>query len=548
MTAQQHRTDSEDLSIDLLRSQLAERSQQLDATQVELQQTNSELMMLTAELDSRIDELTHLNTQLERYQTHLEALAAQLAEATDAANAANRAKSAFLANMSHELRTPMSAILGFTDLLTDDEITADRRHEYLDIIARSGKHLLALITDVLDMSKIESGRMETASHPVRLRQMAGETIELLRDVAGGKGLVLSMDVTDDTPGVILVDASKLREVMLNLLSNAIKATAAGVVRMSIRMVTDTTTSGQCLSVDVSDTGIGIGPDDLEITFEPFRQIGETTGGTGLGLSISRHFAELMGGTLTVDSVVGRGSVFHLIVPVQACDDESVALPAATRPVIGLEPGQMVQVMVVEDQPENALLLSTLMERVGICSTIVGNGAEAVDAFSIIHPQLIWMDRRMPVMDGVEATRRIRALPGGDEVVIVGVTASAMSDERSTLVDAGMNTVISKPYESSEIFGCLERMLHLRFRYRDESPVAEGAATVLDAAALGNLPAEILDELDDALTMLDQERILLAVREAAAVDAAIGAALHTAATALQYGLILSLLDELRRPAH
>jgi signal transduction histidine kinase/DNA-binding response OmpR family regulator len=530
---------------DALRQQLAERTRELDETHAELQQMNSGLLMLTTELDGRIDDLTEANTQLERYQSHLQALAVQLAEATDTASAANRAKSAFLAHMSHELRTPMSAILGFAELLTDDDITADRRHEYLDIIARSGKHLLALITEVLDMSKIESGRMEIKSGPVQLRQLADDTIELLRDTAGRKGLDLSMDVADDVPRVVLSDGDKLREVMLNLLSNAIKATATGAVRMIIRVLTDPSTSGPCLWVDVSDTGIGIGPDDLEATFEPFRQVGEMEGGTGLGLSISRRIAELMGGTLTVDSVVGRGSVFHLIVPVEASDAAFAAAPIASRAVVGLDPGQLVRVMVVEDQPENALLLNTLMERVGIVSQIAVDGAEAVELFSTFHPHLIWMDRRMPVMDGVEATRRIRALPGGGGVIIVGVTASVLSDELSAVLDAGMNEVIGKPYEPSEIFGCMERTLHLRFRYRDEA-LLTAPEMVLDAVALGLLPAGVLDELEDALTLLDQQGIELSVRHAEVADAAIGAALRAIAASLQYGHILSLLDELRGP--
>jgi signal transduction histidine kinase/FixJ family two-component response regulator len=530
---------------DAIRQQLADRTRELDETHAELQQMNSGLLMLTAELDGRIEDLTAANTQLERYQSHLKALAVQLAEATDTASAANHAKSAFLAHMSHELRTPMSAILGFAELLTDDDISADRRHEYLDIIARSGKHLLALITEVLDMSKIESGRMEIKSGPVQLRQLADDTIELLRDTAGRKGLELSIDVAGDVPRVVLSDANKLREVMLNLLSNAIKATAAGEVRLIIRVLTDPSTSGLCLSVDVSDTGIGIGPDDLEVTFEPFRQIGEMEGGTGLGLSISRRIAELMGGTLTVDSVVGRGSVFHLIVPVEASDAAFVATPIAPRAVVGLEPGQLVRVMVVEDQPENALLLNTLMERVGIVSTIAGDGAEAVELFSTFHPHLIWMDRRMPVMDGVEATRRIRALADGDQVIIVGVTASVLSDELSAVLDAGMNEVIGKPYKPSEIFGCMERTLHLRFRYRDE-PMVAAAAVVLDAAGLGRLPAAVLDELEDALTLLDQQGIELSVCHAEVADAAIGAALRSITASLQYGHIVSLLDQLRGP--
>jgi signal transduction histidine kinase/DNA-binding response OmpR family regulator len=533
------------VDIDALRQQLAERTRELDETHAELQQTNSELLMLTAELDGRIEDLTEANTQLERYQSHLQALAVQLAEATDTASAANVAKSAFVANMSHELRTPMNAILGFTDLLTDDDITADRRHEYLGIIARSGKHLLALITGVLDMSKIESGRMEVTTRPVQLRQLADDTIELLRDAAERKGLQLSVDVADDTPRVILVDGNKLREMMLNLLSNAIKSTTMGEVRMSIRMSTNPSTRVSSLCVDVTDTGCGIELDDLEVIFEPFRQVGEMTGGTGLGLSISRRFAEFLGGTLTADSAVGSGSVFHLTLPVQPSNDASVATSVPTRPVIGLEPGQLVRVMVVDDQPENGLLLNTLMERVGIDSIVAGNGAEAVELFSTFHPQLIWMDRRMPVMDGVEASRRIRALPGGDEVIIVGVTASVLSDESSALVDAGMNMVISKPYESAEIFGCLEQTLHLRFRYSDESTVIATADMVLDTVALARLPAAVLDKLEEALTLLDRQLIESAVRDAEAADAVLGAALRAIAASLQYDHILLRLDDLRR---
>jgi signal transduction histidine kinase/CheY-like chemotaxis protein len=500
-------------------------------------------------IDYDTTERVEAAAELDLYRSQLEELVAertdQLRIATEQANTANVAKSAFLANMSHELRTPMNAILGFADLLRKGSVSVERQREYLEIISGSGKHLLALINDILDMSKIESGRMEIELGPVSLRTLLDEVITMLSEPAAGKGLLLELEVDEQVPSIVRADEMKLRQILLNLTSNAVKCTSTGWVRLSVRPAAGAPAALGLLEFAVADTGTGVAPSDLERIFDPFQQVGANTSGTGLGLSISRRFAELMGGHLTVSSALGEGSVFVATIPCSSTDERPDADDSDRGTVIGLAPGHHVSALVVEDQPENALLLRSLMEQAGIEARITVNGAQALEAFAVSRPDVIWMDGRMPVMDGLEATRRIRKMPGGADVVIVGVTASVLRDERDTLLSAGMDSVISKPYQASEIYSCMEDLLGIEFRYLapnefDGTPAESSSITADD---LAHLPSETLAELAEAIVLLDTARIDDAVDGTAAVDEHLAARLRSLTQAMHYEAILSALDDL-----
>ena len=545
-------------------------------------------------MDQDITERVRAAEALDRYQARLEEQVsertAQLRDATARANSANLAKSAFLANMSHELRTPMNAILGFADLLRTSDLDPVRRTEYLDIIFRSGSHLLALINDVLDMSKIESGRIDLDLQVVDVASLVRGVIELMRERASRKGLALTVDLGSDLPLAIRADEVKLRQILLNLLSNAIKATATGSVCVSATVMGTGVGTGAAqrptvsvprepsaavlaspesssaaspipplpaavrrwdgsshvLMLTVSDTGVGIDSAEVERVFEPFQQAGLSPGGTGLGLPISRRYAELMGGSLTVASEPGRGSVFRVTVPVVISREAAPPRGHDPREVIGLEPGQHVRVLIVEDQLENALLLRTLMDQAGIETAVAENGAIGVEQASSFRPDLIWMDWRMPVMDGLEATRAIRATDGGGDVVIVGVTASVFPEQRADLLAAGMNATLTKPFLPWEVYASMERELGIRFRRRDPAePPAEAAVPTggICAADLAGLPQPVLADLASALVLLEPTGIDRAIGQVAAVDPAIGASLRAVTDALEYEALLNALDDL-----
>jgi signal transduction histidine kinase/ActR/RegA family two-component response regulator len=393
------------------------------------------------------------------------------------AEAANRAKSVFLSSMSHELRTPLNAILGFSQLMRNAASASEEQRQTLDIINRSGKHLLALINDVLDMAKIEAGGIAVEIAPVDLGELVRDVADLMRERAGAKNLQLVLDQSSAFPRFVRTDGTKLRQVLINLVGNAIKYTERGSVTVRLNAGSAAPDARLPLLVEVEDTGAGISAEDQARIFDPFVQVGAATQqtGTGLGLAITRKYVELLGGRIGVESTPGRGSTFRVEVPVAPVADSDLSAAAIARGrVLSLEPGQPEhRILVVEDQMENWLLLQRLLEGVGFQVRVAENGAAGVEVFQAWRPDFIWMDVRMPVMDGLEATRRIRALEGGREVKIVALTASVFGEERANVLGAGMTDFIRKPYRAEEIFDCLARHLGVRFVY-DEMPSASAA--------------------------------------------------------------------------
>jgi PAS domain S-box-containing protein len=487
--------------------------------------------------------------ELERYRNHLEEevqqRTAELVLARDAAEAANKAKSSFLANMSHELRTPLNAILGFSRMIRDDPRLNRDFHESLDIINGSGEHLLGLINDVLEMAKIEAGRLQLDSATFDLGNLIRDVIELMRVRCEEKGLKLTLDQSSTFPRYIRGDEGRLRQVLLNLLGNAVKFTEQGGVTVRLRTLNNSTTR---LQIEVEDTGPGIRAEEQELVFSPFVQLTEnaTRSGTGLGLAISRQFIEMMGGHISVKSEPGAGALFHIELPLDDINESDISNNHNERSgrVIGLARGQPAwRILIAEDQRDNQLLLRRLMRDLGIEVRLAENGRECVELFRLWQPHLIWMDRRMPIMDGIEATRRIRQLPGGNKVKIIAVTASVFDEQRKKLLEAGMDDFVSKPYLFEELYDCMANHLGLNYLYADETAAASEQALPLTVELLASTTAKQLQQLRLALESLEIARIHDVLEKITSENGELGRALQPLVEQFDYPTILDLLDKL-----
>lgn len=484
--------------------------------------------------------------ELKRYRDSLEEeveqRTADLVLARNAAEAANKAKSVFLAGMSHELRTPLNAILGFSSLMHEDPQLPESMRQYLDIITRSGEHLLSIINDVLEMAKIESGRVQLENAPFDLGAMVRDVSEMMEVRAREKGLRLIVDQASEFPRYIVGDEARLRQVLINLVGNAVKFTAQGGVTVRLG-----TKENHCshLIIEVEDSGPGIAYEDQRRIFEPFVQLGEQrdSKGTGLGLTITRQFVHMMGGEISLESVVGRGTLFRIDLPLSEVAEDDVPKPAraGSEHIIGLAAGQPeYRILIVEDQQENQLLLSRLMTSIGLQTKVAENGEQGVALFLEWHPHLIWMDRKMPVMDGLAAARRIRSLPGGEEVKIVAVTASAFQEERAEMLDAGMDDFVRKPYRFGEIYECLARQLGVRY-IREASPEAAVPAAPLTPDMFSRVPDDLREGLRIALDSLEAERIARVVKEVGKYDENLEKALSQYTERFDYPTILKMLQ-------
>jgi PAS domain S-box-containing protein len=501
-----------------------------------------------------VTERARTEEELRKHREHLEDLVARRTEelsiARDQAVAANRAKSVFLANMSHELRTPLNAILGFSSLMRDNRDLSAAYREKVDIISRSGEILLNLIDDVLDMAKIEAGRSELAISPCDLESLVHDVIEMVRVRANAKNLALLAAESAGFPKYVRVDPAKLRQVLLNLLSNAVQYTDRGSITLRMDSHPLGTKDGLGLTFEVIDTGIGIAPEDHQRIFESFTQIGKPgeRKGTGLGLTITEQFVRIMGGSILVESTPGLGSSFRVVLPaVVALPSELPDAAADRQSILRLSPGQPEYcVLVVEDEAQNRLLLESLLQRAGFQVQTASDGAQGVAAFQAWRPHFIWMDLRMPVMDGFEATRHIRALDGGQNVKIVAVTASASKSDREEVLSAGLDDFVRKPYRPAEIFDCLAR--HLGVRYdSDPGELLLKVKSTSKAApeALAALPDDVRVDLRNSLITLDVKRIASAIRRVSDCDAALGEALSGYADRFAYTAILDALGDENR---
>lgn len=457
----------------------------------------------------------HVNRQLADQKKLLENNAHQLALtnaklqiASKEASSANEAKTVFLANISHELRTPLNAIIGFSEMLSKKHEVSPASRELIQIIHRSGTHLLNMINDVLDLSKIEAGRVSLEPAPFDLRLLLEDISAMFHTRAQAAALEFKLVMDESLLTYIECDQGKLKQILINLLGNALKFTSQGGFSVEAKtLATKDTQSSFQLQIKVCDTGPGIPHEELERVFQPFTQSSlrhVETKGTGLGLTISKSFAHIMGGDIKVESTLGQGTCFTLSIPVTKVDSSQVYPLEHKQEVLALAPGQHHwKVLIAEDNLDSARLLQTLLEQVGFEVKVANNGLEAIQKAEEWRPEFIWMDLRMPIMTGYEATRRIRANEWGKNIRIVALTASAFNEQRQNILDAGCDDVMHKPYLASEIFDMMAKSLNLNYLYEsvdtNESPKKQ---LCLSKDLLEPLSPAMRQELSEICAALD----------------------------------------------
>jgi signal transduction histidine kinase/DNA-binding NarL/FixJ family response regulator len=466
----------------------------------------------------------------------------ELEAAKKEAEAANLAKSVFLSSMSHELRTPMNAILGFAQLMQRDPTLKTAQRGNLETINRSGQHLLALINDVLEISRIEAGRAERVDSAFDFHEFLLGIEEMLRLRAEAKDIALYVEL-GELPHYVENDENKLRQILINLMGNAVKFTDSGSVTLSVE-AGKVEGETQPVTFRVKDTGVGIAAEEMDKIFEPFGQTKtgkQRSEGSGLGLTICRKFVQLLGGEVSVTSELGKGSEFSFTLPMKPL--EEAGLPQVETPlqVIGLEAGQPeYRILVVEDKPDNRLLLRDLLQQVGFQVLEAVNGEEAITRFKEEHPDLICMDMRMPVMDGYEATRLIKAMPEGRETPIIALTASAFEEDREAVMACGCDGFVRKPLKEHRLFDAITRLLGVRFRYQDQA-IESRMEAPLDQRALAQLPKALLERLLEAAEQLDSEEIEKVVAEIEIQSAPLAGAIRDLAMQFRFDVVINAVQ-------
>ncbi|MEA5467623.1 hybrid sensor histidine kinase/response regulator [Spirulina sp. 06S082] len=414
----------------------------------------------------------------------------QLEIAKEKADAANQAKSTFLANMSHELRTPLNAILGFSQILTRSQRLDPDQQENINLINRSGEYLLTLINNVLNLSKIEAGKTTLNPSDFDLYGLLDEVEQMLYLKAEEKGLQLHCEYADNVPRFVHSDRTKLHQVLINLINNSIKFTYEGGIAVRVFAGSDEEVNNQqqtTLHFEIEDTGVGIAPEEIDSVFTAFGQTQSglnSQEGTGLGLPISRKFIQLMGGDITVESQVDRGTVFKFSMQVSIAKNSDISTPTSKRNAIALAPNQpLYRILIVDDKPINRQLLIKLLNPFGFELQEAENGQKAIEIWQNWQPHLIWMDLRMPVMDGYEATKKIRSYSQGKETAILAITASVLEEEKAAVFAVGFDDFIRKPFREETIFSALEKHLEVVFIYEEleksSSPTASQQITPAD---------------------------------------------------------------------
>jgi PAS domain S-box-containing protein len=503
----------------------------------ERKRAEESLRKLNAELEQRVEERT-----------------LELVLAKEGAEQANQAKSVFLANMSHEIRTPLTAVLGFAEILERDASLSPRQTGMLHTIARSGRHLLDLINDILDMSKIEAGRLEMSPADFCLHDLLDDLEMMFRSRAQAKQLQLLMERDGSLPRYVNADEGKLRQVLINLMGNAVKFTKTGGVAVRVRSETAMGNSvGDANTVrlvtEVEDSGPGIAEDELDRIFESFRQsaAGREAGGTGLGLAVSRRLVEMMGGCLTVKSQIDKGSCFRFDALVKLAVGAAQERAPTMRPVVGLEPGTgPFRILVADDQKDNRDLLAALLEPLGFEIREAANGQEALDVFEAWSPHAILMDMRMPALDGYEAARRIKATEQGRATRVIAVTASAFADTEREVLATGVDGYVRKPFRSEEIFAVLGKCLGLRYVYSEDTGHAPelAGARPLTREELSALPKALRQAMRRAVDEGDMAGLQALIAQVEEKDAGAARKLRNLADQYDYETLTQALANQR----
>jgi signal transduction histidine kinase/CheY-like chemotaxis protein len=440
---------------------------QQDIIKITTVQGISELSTLA---DSFNQMASQLKTSFETLENRVKERTAELAIAKDKAEVANRAKSTFIASMSHELRSPLNAILGFSQLILRVKNLPADQYENIGIIYRSGDYLLTLINNILDLSKIEADKTTIYPSNFDLYRLLDDLEDMLHLKANNQGLNLIFKKSENVPNYICTDAIKLRQVLINLISNAIKFTHQGEITVTVNNSSTETTDILTLDFQISDTGVGIAPAELSKLFTAFSQTQagkEMQEGTGLGLAISRKFVQLMGGDIAVTSELRKGTTFKFYIQAKLGQQSNSNAVEKHSRILGLAPGQPIyKILAVDDKAINRQLLIKLLEPLGFEMREASNGQEAITIWDEWEPHLIWMDMRMPVMDGYEATKHIKSTIKGNATAVIALTASVLEEEKAIVLSAGCDDFLRKPFTEHTIFDTLFKHLGVKFIYEE----------------------------------------------------------------------------------
>jgi PAS domain S-box-containing protein len=492
-----------------------------------------------------VTERKRLDQVLQEKNAELESAKSVAEKAKSTAEIANRAKTAFLANMSHEIRTPMNAILGFSQLLLRDTGLTLLQKKHLQTITHSGERLLALINDILEISKIEAGRLTLTPVAFDLNSMLNEIETMFRIRTDERNLSFLVERIGTLPGCIVCDENKLLQVFINLIGNAVKFTSQGgiAVRAGIKAGAG---SALRLAAEVEDTGTGIAEEEIGKLFRPFEQAESgkrSQTGTGLGLAISREFVRLMGGDIHVSSQLGKGSIFRFEIDIGKRTDGAVEKKPESRRVEKLRPGQqMFRVLIADDKDDNRTLLTQMLGRIGFEIREVVNGEQAVQEFEKWHPHIILMDTRMPVMGGYEAIKRIRESVAGKTVKVISVTASAFGEDRKKALEIGADDFLGKPFREEVLLEKIKVLLPIEYVYADDPPAPipepDGAGDLFPGKVAA-LPEALINRLHNAALSADLDRMLEIIHQIEKHDIAVAGRLRRLAENFEYQKLLEI---------
>lgn len=491
-----------------------------------------------------------------RLQLRLRGAMHDLAAAREAAEKASAIKSLFLANMSHEVRTPLHAIIGYSQLLQRSRNLDSEDREFLKVIRSNGEYLLTLIENVFEMSKINTGHMELHQAGFDLHSLLGDLEAMVRNQTSAKGLAFEVNRPDTLPRMVIGDEKKLRQILANLLMNAVKFTEHGGVVMRVSVVeTEEDTAlwskgakeaTTFFRFEVEDTGIGIPPDRLtQILTRPDHHpsSGDSGGGSRMGLTIGQEFTRLMGGELYAESGAGHGSIFRLFVPLQVVSSEELGAAVLAPP--RLKPDRVGRLaLVVEDEKSHSDLLLRLLGEAGFDARSANSGREAVKLFEQLQPRLVLMDFTMPDAKGSALIERLRSLPGGDQAIVVVVTASVTEEEPARLLELGADEVMHKPFSEVRLFGTLRRCFAGDF-IEDSEALTEGETSAPSTTASvteirARLSPELTAEMRAATLNGDMERLSALIAQLPSQDEPLARQLRQLANAFEYDLLLEVL--------